>query len=629
MAAFAQILSQTGILAAIIQRVRFARARMGISDRIDCVVVLLGYALSGEATFQAFYERLSPFACEFLTLFERSPLPSRSALSRWLAALDQSRVESLRTLFQEDLLARAPFADPGGSTDRGEPSWLVADVDGTRKTARQRALPQHESLPSPHRRFEHVCTKGYQGRQRGEVVRTRTVLLQAHTPPFLGTFGGAGNGDDRGELLRATQVLTQDAKQVAIPAENVVLRLDGRSGHAAPLWDVLASGLGVIARSKDDHLLDLAQVQAVLAGPAAIICTHPESPTTRALCDCPNVPLSPAGPLVRLIVTASPTTSASPSVGEQRGESVYELFISTLPSPAFSAQDVLDRSLHRGSFETVLAEEDEEQDADRWVSHTPCGQQFFPILAQWLGKLRLELGQHLAPAVVRTTEWAPAHAVSPAPVREPPPAVASGPAQWAKRSFPGGFPGSAFTLPPDGTRRCPADRPLSAQERRPERDGSLRVWSAGRIGSCRTCSLREQCQDSGSTLKPRRVSAVFWPTACDPLSAPPLPLSPPPPSAPLLWRDWPRRQFRRHWLRLIRRERVTVSWEPSHLPELPLETGETRFTRERRAHYRLSWSQRLARNARPADAPTLCVLFHGLPTRFFETFGTPRQTVAC
>jgi hypothetical protein len=280
-----------------------------------------------------------------------------------------------------------------------------------------------------------------------------------------------------------------------------------------------------------------------------------------------------------------------------------------------------------------LADEDEEQDADRWVSHTPCGQEFFQILAQWLWNLRLELGQHLAPAVVRTTEFAPAHAASPAPVREPTPAVAYGPAQWAKRSFTGGFPGSAFTQQPDGTLRCPADRPLYAQERRPERDDSLRVLYAGRIGYCRTCSLRDQCQEHPSTKKTRRVSAMFWPIAFDPLSASTLPLSPPlpssPPSAPLLWRDWPRRQLRRHWLRLIRRETVTVSWKPSHLPDLPLETGETLFTREWRTHYRLSWSQRSARNARPAEAPTLSVLLHGLPTRFFESFGSPAQTVAC
>jgi hypothetical protein len=148
-AAFAQILTQTGILAAITERFRFARARMGTYELIDFLVVLIGYALSGEPTRRAFYDRLLPFADVFMALFGRSRLPSRSALSRFLAALDQASVENLRTLFQEDLLARTPFVDPGGITDRCEGSWLVADVDGTRQAARQRALPLEPLKISP------------------------------------------------------------------------------------------------------------------------------------------------------------------------------------------------------------------------------------------------------------------------------------------------------------------------------------------------------------------------------------------------------------------------------------------------------------------------------------------------
>jgi hypothetical protein len=403
-------------------------------------------------------------------------------------------------------------------------------------------------------------------------------------------------------------------------------------GNAAPLSDVLTSRLGLIARSKDSHLLDLLQVQVVLANPPAATCTHPESQTTRALFDCPAIPLSPGGPLVRLLVATGPVTADSPAVGEQRGETVYELFVSTLPSPAFSAKDVLDLSLHRGSFETVLADEDREQDADRWVSRSACGQEFFQILAQWLWNIRLERGQHLAKASVRTTECAPAFPVSPTSLREPTPTSAYGPAQWAKRSCTGGFPGSPFPLQPDGTLPCPADRPLSAQERRPERNGSLRVLSAGRIGSCRVCPLREHCQEHPSTQKPRRVSAVFWPIPADPLATPTPPAFPLPtplsPSAPLFWREWPRRHLRRHWLALLRRETVTFSWQPFDSHELPNADHEPFLTREQRAHSRLSWSPRLARNARPADAPRLTVLFHGLPARFFETFGSSVQARA-
>jgi hypothetical protein len=166
-ATFAQIFTQTGILAAITKRVRFARARRGTDNLNEVVVVLIGSALSGEPTLQAFDERLLPFAESFMALFGRKRLPSRSALSRLLAALDQASVESVRTRFQQDVQARTSFADPGGITDRCAQSWLVADVDGTRKVARQRALPQTEVLPAPHRRFDGVCAKGQ------EVTQTR------------------------------------------------------------------------------------------------------------------------------------------------------------------------------------------------------------------------------------------------------------------------------------------------------------------------------------------------------------------------------------------------------------------------------------------------------------------------
>jgi hypothetical protein len=94
---------------------------------------------------------------------------------------------------------------------------------------------------------------------------------------------------------------------------------------------------------------------------------------TRALYDCPAVPLTPTGPEVRLAVASHGATSSSPAVGVEREGMVYELFVSTLPSPALTASDVLDLYLHRGSFETALADEDDEQDSDRWYSHTPCG----------------------------------------------------------------------------------------------------------------------------------------------------------------------------------------------------------------------------------------------------------------
>ena len=64
---------------------------------------------------------------------------------------------------------------------------FVFDLDGTREAARQRALPQTEDLPPPFRRLDDLCAPGYTGRKRGQVVRTRTVISQAHTYQWLGS----------------------------------------------------------------------------------------------------------------------------------------------------------------------------------------------------------------------------------------------------------------------------------------------------------------------------------------------------------------------------------------------------------------------------------------------------------
>jgi len=102
--------------------------------------------------------------------------------------------------------------------------WLVINAAGARATARQRASPQTDALPVPHRRFDQVHAPGYTGRKRGEVVRTRTVILQAHTHQLLDTFGHAGNGDYRSELKRAAEVIKQYATRHGLSPTSLLVR---------------------------------------------------------------------------------------------------------------------------------------------------------------------------------------------------------------------------------------------------------------------------------------------------------------------------------------------------------------------------------------------------------------------
>jgi hypothetical protein len=251
------------------ERVRFVRARIGKYEMIDFVAMLIGYAVSGEQTLRAFSERVHPFAEAFMALFGRSDLPDPATLSRYLAALDQPCVEALRSLFLEDLLARSPFGTPpGGLWDRLGNQWMIIDVDGTRQAARQRALPATPDLPPAHRRFDLVCAPGHLGRKRGEGVRTRTTVLQAHTHQWLGTFGNPGNGEYRSELQRARTVIATYAASFALPLSQVVIRLDGLYGNAAPLVDLLAAnGPSVVVRGKDYHLVEQPAIQKRLHRP--------------------------------------------------------------------------------------------------------------------------------------------------------------------------------------------------------------------------------------------------------------------------------------------------------------------------------------------------------------------------
>src|SRR6266568_2374288 len=497
-------LQRQGVLAAIEEQVRFARRRFGRYEVIDFLAVLLGYAISGERTLETFYARINPWASAFMALFGRDRLPARATLSRFLASLDQAAVESLRTLFLKDLLARSLNKEVhmAGLWDRQASRWVVFDVDGTREAARQRALPKTADRPAPQRRLRPLCAPGYTGRKRGEVVRSRTTILQAHTHQFLGTFGNPGNGEYRAELRRAVTAIQTYRETHHHPEERVLLRLDGQYGMGAVLAD--RAGLPFVMRGKAYHLLKRAEIQARLKLPPDQHLTHPESGMVRALYDCPDVPVGPDGVSCRVVVATHPAGKKKSPVGVTRAGVVYELFFSRFPQQAFTASDVVALYLHRGAFETTLADEDQEQDPDRWVSHTATGQEAWQLISQWVWNLRLELGHQLHPDPVRTTEFAPALLAmqeQAADLLSPMPGY--GPLEQALPWKRDRFSGQDFVLQPDGTLRCPAGQSLVAHERRREADGSLRVVYAASIRSCRPCPLRDQCQWQGSaTAKP-------------------------------------------------------------------------------------------------------------------------------
>jgi hypothetical protein len=596
-------LKKQGVLSKLCEQVRFARRRFGRYEVIDFLAVLFGYAISGERTLEEFYESLQPFAVPFMALFDRDQLPSRSALSRFLAALTEEPVVTLRTLFLDDLLARPLTHDKqtGELVDRAGNAWTVFDIDGTREAARQRALPQGEILPPAFRRLDEICAPGYTGRKRGEVVRTRTTVSQAHSYQWLGSFGNRGNGRYREELRKGLAAIRQYLTAYQLDASRTLLRLDGQYGNGAVLADV--AGFAFVTRGKDYHLLDHPLIQARLHLPPDQSQQRPESPMVRSLYDCPEIPVGPDGVPCRVVVATHPAGKKKSPVGVTRAGVVYELFFTNLPQHPFTACDVVELYLHRGAFEPVLSDEDLEQDPDRWCSHTAWGQECWQLVSQWVWNLRLELGHQLKPQPVRTTEFAPA-----LPPSSPHTAPASGyaPPEVGSAWKAGRFAGQDFALQPDGTLRCPADQKLIPHEQRRESDGSLRIVYGASIRSCRPCPLREQCQWQGSkTSKPRQVSVLLHPLRSGP--------------DPLLWHDWPRRVHRRAVMQLLHHQRVDVSLPQALPPEKVVQPAL--LSRAQRAHARLSWAERLARNTRASHEALPSITVFGIPGHFAAFLG--------
>jgi hypothetical protein len=86
---------------------------------IDFLVLLIGYAISGEGTLSDFFERLAPFGPAFMALFGRASLPHRSSLSRFLSDGDRPCLQAVRSLFEQDGFAEGWTPETiGGIWDR-------------------------------------------------------------------------------------------------------------------------------------------------------------------------------------------------------------------------------------------------------------------------------------------------------------------------------------------------------------------------------------------------------------------------------------------------------------------------------------------------------------------------------
>lgn len=671
----ARFFTQHGYLAAISEQVKLARGRADIYEVLDFVAVLLGYAVSGEPTLQAFFERLLPFAQPFMALFGREQLPARSTLSRFLATVDRPCLDALRRLFLHDRLQQGFSGEQmGGFFDAQGRRLLIFDLDGTREAARQRALASTPDLPPLQRRLTELCAPGYTGRKRGEVVRTRTTLLQAHTQEWLGSFSNPGNGEYVEELLAACQAILAYLSARQLSPADALLRLDGLYGSLSLLLRLLPLGLGFLVRGRDYRLLEHHRVQARLLTPADLTLTHPETGMERELFDVgfvtdfqPERPEAAISYRVLLTRRVAPADPKDVSVGKLRDGWVYELFLTSQAAHSLPAAPVLELYQQRGSFEQVLSDEDAEQDLERWCSHSECGQEFWQLIGQWAWNSRLSLGSVSSGAELRWTSWGSESAapeaetglsaeapqavegtdqlaeVTPATTATSRPSEAAeevpsyGPLRlaysWMKQ--PPAYAAPSFQVGEDDTLICPEGKVLRVEERRVQANGELRVLYAAKVGNCRDCRVVEACLGEGGVVKRgRRVSGTRQVVGSHQLKAAAgeqagkagEKMEPGEEATRVLqWADIGGRGVRRELVKTLRRQQVSLTGREMRA-ESAAKVAPGTHSRAERAHRRRSWASRLARNACGTASSRWNITLPGIPPALAAYLGLPRLT---
>ena len=542
---------------------RVPRGRAGTYEPIDFMVVLLTLALSGAPDLKTLYGQLAGTTMTVLAgVWLRHRLPSRSALSRFLAAVQPHHVAQFATWVLEDVVVAGLRGEAmGGLLDRDGQRTLVFDDDGTYYGAQQRSLAEDPERPVAVRRSAASCAAGYHGgSKRADVTCTRTVLQQAHSGEWLGCWSAPGNGHPFAQLEPAARAMRKYLKDRGLAASQGLLRLDGLYGVVRVAALLAGHGLGYLMRCKDYRLLRLRSVQQVLAQPPHASFATPDSPVRREAWQVLQVAwFSPKDPTqrvsTRLLITRHRAEGpGKPRVGKRIGEWVYELFVTDRSPTGWSIGDCLSVYFARGGFEGTLAQEDREHDLDHTVSWTPAGQQVWTLLGQLVWNVRIRLGACLRTPLVRLAEWSaaicpvpalpapptllglpapsipsvpstatsaprpmlalPAHA-TPMPPSEPPPA--SGSAQPARHVAAGTvgrgvgrYRGADFQWVGPTLLKCPAGKLLRPVERWTERRW-VRVIYAASAKDCRTCLLASKCRGRPSRTDGMRKVSVLEP----------------------------------------------------------------------------------------------------------------------
>ncbi len=587
--------------------------------------------------------------------------PGQSAVSRFLAVVPAG--EMLLDFGADQLIQGAEpllrHPDAQHYDTLGE-AWHVLDFDPTVIAVRERALPEGEDLPPPTRRVSAICAPGYTGRKRGEVQVSAGCLQHAGTGLWLQIMLEPGNAVVSAMLAKLLGKLDPWLDAAGATRERTLVRADGAAGNLPSVKAFSENGVHFLTRFACYGLLDRPQVQAHLRGVRWLAVPDSGSGPRRQVAELGHWPWGDA-PLLqdmpeglekaRIVISRFAATSKH-GAGTVRDGWQYELFGTSLDPAAWPAPEVVELYYGRAALENRFAQAAAELGIDRLFSTALGGQWLVMLVGLMVMNLRTILGaKRVGPLPIEAVQPQPRVEIvaaepepepepepeqppepEPEPVYAPPPnALAQIVAELDLRDW------SAWTARHPGWRWLVGHGVLCAQQKllapirirlRAHKPPTLRLRA--RQTDCMACPQRDPCFAGAAPERPRREIHVGIATLASVRSGaframqksldkkPRSPVARPKPQhvptrqlwqppTPVVAGPWATRTprivptvFRQGVYLAVRDARVDVEIVGDRLQQTPPAwLARSSGSRQRR---RLTWSERLARNALAAGA---------------------------
>lgn len=339
----------------------------------------------------------------------RRKWPTQSAVSRFLSAVPAGAM-LLEAGAQMLRLGVGPLVGhpDAQSRDTLGQSWHVFDFDPTVLAMRQRALPEGDDLPEAKRRVGDIAAAGYAGRKRGEVQLSVGALQHAGTGLWLQLMVQAGNASMSTMLGTMLGCIKPWLAEAGAGLERAVVRADGAAGKVPSLNAFVEHGVHYLTRLAWYNLLEREDVRAHLARARWVVVPDSGSGPRRHATElgiwpwrAPVPQDAPQGMDKTRLVVSRFAADTKHGAGHVQDGWQYELFATNLEPVAWPAPETVELYYGRCGQENRFGQVMAELGLDKLFSTELGGHWLVVLVGLFTWNLRTILGaERAAPLTV-------------------------------------------------------------------------------------------------------------------------------------------------------------------------------------------------------------------------------------